>query len=166
MTERTRGLDRAGGFLPVYWDAAPGRVLVEVPVFDRDVLYFVSAASGAGFVELPFDRGILATEVIHFVRSGPRVLVVEQHARYRAVGGSPAQMENVKDSFASSVLASLPVEADEAGRVLATSRTCRTTMRSITGALRASWRPWCLETCCSQTGRRGWRRFPTVSRTR
>ncbi len=93
-------------------------MLVEVPGFDRDVLYFVSAASGAGSVELPFDRGILGTEVIHFERSGPRVLVVAQATRYRAVGGSAAQVENVKDSFASSVLAALPVEADEAGRVL------------------------------------------------
>ncbi len=118
VAERTRGLERADGFMPLYWDAGRGRVLVEVPVFDRDVLYFVSAASGAGSVELPFDRGILGTEVVHFVRSGPRVLVVAQHTRYRAVGGSAAQVENVKDSFASSVLASLPVEADEAGRVL------------------------------------------------
>ena len=71
--------------MPLYWDAARGRVLVEVPAFDRDVLYYVSAASGAGSVELPFDRGILATEVIHFQRSGPRVLVVAQNVRYRAV---------------------------------------------------------------------------------
>ncbi len=118
LAERTRGLQRADGFVPLYWDAGRGRVLVEVPVFDRDVLYFVSAASGAGSVELPFDRGILATEVIHFQRSGPRVLVVAQHVRYRAVGGSPAQIENVKDSFATSVLASLPVEAEEGARVL------------------------------------------------
>ena len=78
----------------------------------------MSAASGAGSVELPFDRGILLTEVIHFQRSGPRVLVVAQNLRYRVVGGSAAQAENVRDSFATSVLASLPVEADEGGRVL------------------------------------------------
>lgn len=118
VAERTKGLTRLDGFVPLYWDAARGRVLAEVPVFDRDVLYYVSAASGAGSVELPFDRGILATAVIHFQRSGPRVLVVAQHTRYRAQGGSPAQQDNVRDSFATSVLAALPVEADENGRVL------------------------------------------------
>ncbi|MGK3946631.1 hypothetical protein ABK046_50760, partial [Streptomyces caeruleatus] len=46
------------------------------------------------------------------------MLVVAQNQRYRAVGGTPAQVENVRDSFASSVLAALPVEADENGRVL------------------------------------------------
>ena len=118
IAERTAGLSRQDGFVPLYWDAARGRVLIEIPAFDRDVLYYVSAASGAGSVELPFDRGILATEVIHFQRSGPRVLVVAQNLRYRAVGGSAAQADNVRDSFATSVLASLPVEADEGSRVV------------------------------------------------
>jgi hypothetical protein len=118
IVERTGGLQRQDGFVPLYWDPGRGRVLIEVPAFDRDVLYYVSAASGAGSVELPFDRGILATEVIHFQRAGPRVLVVAQNLRYRAVGGSPAQVENVRDSFATSVLASLPVEAEEGSRVL------------------------------------------------
>lgn len=118
LAERTRGLQRADGFIPLYWDAARGRVLFEVPVFESDVLYYVSAASGAGSVELPFDRGILEDLVIRFERSGPRVLVVEQNLKYRAVGGSAALVENVHDSFASSVLAALPVEADENGRVL------------------------------------------------
>jgi hypothetical protein len=61
-----------------------------VPAFGEDVLYYVSAASGAGSVELPFDRGILTSGVIRFERSGPRVLVVLQNLDYRAVGGSPA----------------------------------------------------------------------------
>ena len=118
IADRTGGAERADGFIPFYWDAARGRVLIEVPAFGEDVLYYVSAASGAGSVEMPFDRGILSSGVIRFERSGPRVLVVSQNLDYRAVGGSPAQIENVRDSFASSVLAGLPVEAEEGGRVL------------------------------------------------
>jgi hypothetical protein len=118
IAERTGGLQRAAGFVPFYWDAARGRVLMEIPAFDQDVLYYVSAASGGGSVELGLDRGILDSAVIHFQRSSPRVLVVEQNLRYRAVGGHAALVENVRDSFPSSVLASLPVEADEGGRVL------------------------------------------------
>ena len=119
IADRTGGVQRADGFIPFYWDAARGRVLIEIPAFGEDVLYYVSAASGAGSVELPFDRGILASGVIRFERSGPRVLVVQQNLDYRAVGGSPAQVENVRDSFATSVLAALPVEAEEGTRVLA-----------------------------------------------
>jgi hypothetical protein len=118
IAERTAGLERQQGFVPFWWDAARGRVLLEIPVFDADVLYYVSAASGGGSVEMNLDRGIMASSVIHFQRSGPRVLVVKQNLDFRAVGGTAARSANVELSFPSSVLAALPVEADESGRVL------------------------------------------------
>ena len=89
IADRTGGVQRTDGFVPFYWDPARGRVLIEIPAFGEDILYYVSAASGAGSVELPFDRGILANGVIRFERSGPRVLVVLQNLDYRAVGGTP-----------------------------------------------------------------------------
>jgi hypothetical protein len=118
IAERTGGLQRTDGFVPFYWDATRGRVLMEVPALGQDVLYYVSAASGAGSVELSFDRGILKSAVIRFERAGSRVLVVEQNLRYRALTGPEAIATGVRDSFASSVLASLPIEADQSGRLL------------------------------------------------
>ncbi|MCC7124011.1 MAG: zinc-dependent metalloprotease [Acidobacteria bacterium] len=118
IAERTNGMTRADGYVPFYWDQTRGRVLLEVPAFDTDVLYYVSAASGGGSVELSFDRGIMNSSVIHFHRSGPRVLVVQQNLRFRAVNGDAALQENVRDSFPTSVLASLPIEADQGGRIL------------------------------------------------
>jgi hypothetical protein len=118
LAERIKGMERADGFVPFYWDAARGRVLLEVPAFGEDVLYYVSIAQGAGSVEMSLDRGIVSQGVIRFERAGPRVLVIEQNLRYRAVDSSPELQENVRDSFASSVLAALPVEGEEGGRVL------------------------------------------------
>lgn len=118
LAKRTAGLGKVGGFIPFYWDAEKGRVLLELTQFDQDVLYYISAASSPGSVEMPLDRGILDSSVIHFQRSGPKVLVVEQNLKYRALDGTPMQAANVKDSFASSVLASLPVEAEGPGAVL------------------------------------------------
>ncbi len=114
----TGGVERQEGFVPFYWHESSGRVFIEIPVFDQDVLYYVSAATGSGSVELSVDRGILATKVIHFRHSGSKVLVEEQNLDYRALGGSRARAQNVKDSFASSVLAGLPIVAIEDGRVL------------------------------------------------
>ena len=140
LAERTAGLQRADGFAPFYWDVARGRVLMEIPVFNQDVLYYVSAASGGGSVEMSFDRGIMGSSVIHFQRSGPRVLVVQQNLDYRAVGGQAALVENVRDSFPTSVLAGLPVEADENGRVLvdATSLFMRDAANVVGGLRRAN----------------------------
>jgi len=111
-------MQRHDGFAPFFWDSVHGRVLLEVPVFERDVLYYISAASGGGSVELPLDRGILRSVVVHFLRSGPRVLVIEQNLGYRAIDANAGRAENVRDSFPSSVLASLPVVAEQGGRVL------------------------------------------------
>lgn len=110
--------ERMDGFLPLVWDAAKGRILMEVPAFDSDILYYVSAASGGGSVELPLDRGILTTAVIRFQRAGPRVLVVEVNTDYRATTGTAATAEGVADSFPTSVIASLPIESTAGGKVL------------------------------------------------
>ena len=118
ITEVTEGLERQEGFVPFYWDANDGRVLLEIPAFNEDVLYYVSAASGGGSVELGLDRGILSSVVVHFEQMGNRVLVNQVNLDYRALSLSAAQSENVDLSFPSSVLASLPVLASEGGRVL------------------------------------------------
>lgn len=107
------------GFVPLTWDAAKGRVLIEVPAFDTDILYYVSAASGGGSVELPLDRGILESAVIRFQRVGQRVLVVKVNTRYRATTGTAQTAMGVADSFPTSVLASLPVESATGGKVVA-----------------------------------------------
>ena len=117
-TRAAPGLPRTEGYIPFYWDAARGRVLIEIPAFDTDVLYYVSAASGGGSVELPMDRGILSSKVIQFQRVGPKVLVVEQNTDYRAVNGTPARAANVAASFPTSLLAALPVESEAGGRVV------------------------------------------------
>ena len=53
-------------------------------------------------------------------------------SRYRALNGSAALKENVRDSFATSVLASLPIEAEEGERVLVDATSL--VVRDATGA--------------------------------
>lgn len=118
IAEVTDGIERREGFVPLYWDEDEGRVLLEIPVFNADVLYYVSAASGGGSVELGLDRGILRSVVVQFEQIGQRVLVKELNLDYRALADSEAQVSNVDLSFPSSVLASLPVVAETDGRVL------------------------------------------------
>jgi hypothetical protein len=112
------GLSRIEGFIAFYHDVSRGRVLIEIPAFDADVLYYVSAATGGGSVELPLDRGVLNTSVIRFQRAGKRVLVNEQNLDYRATKGDAAAAEGVSDSFPTSLLASLPIESEADGHVV------------------------------------------------
>jgi hypothetical protein len=119
IAQRTAGLERHDGFIPFYLDTTRGRVLLEIPRLNEDVLYFVSFATSTGSVEIGFDRGVTQSAVIRFQRTGgPRVNVVQQNTQYRSQGGPPALAQNVEDSFPQSVLASLPIEAEESGRLL------------------------------------------------
>src|SRR5262249_59007246 len=46
IEERTSGLKKMDGFFPLYWDEAAGRLWMEVPKLDTEVLY--STGFGAG----------------------------------------------------------------------------------------------------------------------
>ncbi|MBN9589968.1 MAG: hypothetical protein BGN85_07510 [Alphaproteobacteria bacterium 64-11] len=116
--ESTAGLTRVDGYVPFWFDGAHQRVLMQIPGFDQDILYYVSAATNPGSVESPFDRGIINSAVIHFVRSGGKVVVDQINLAYRALHGSAATKEGVTDSFPTSVLAVLPVVSDAGGKVV------------------------------------------------
>jgi Met-zincin/Domain of unknown function (DUF5117) len=119
IAARTAGLTRMDGYIPFYWDQARGRLLFEITRFDQDLLYFTAASKAVGSVDLGVDRGSGGgSAVIRFRQSGPRVLVIQQNLRFRAPSGSAAAKQVMEDSYASSVLAALPVEAQEEGKVL------------------------------------------------
>lgn len=119
VAQRRAGLERRDGYVPFYLDAARNRVLIEVPKLNDDMLYFVQVAKGIGNVDLGIDRGAGgASKVVYFERQGNRVLIAERNLRFRAPAGNAALQEGMEQSFASSVLASLPIEADENGRLL------------------------------------------------
>ena len=119
IAERTARLARMEGFVPVYWDEAQGKLLLEVGRFNQEFLYQVSLPAGVGSNRLALDRGQIGPgAVVSFVRVGPRVLLIQSNYRFRALSSDPAERRAVADSFASSVLWGFKVEAAEADRVL------------------------------------------------
>ena len=118
---RTAGLTRTDGFIPFYWDAQKGQLLFELTpaALQRQFLYFTGMGSGVGSLELFADRSSVGdSDLCRFQRVGPTVLVVEENLGFRAPEGSPALKNSVRESFPTSVLASLPVEAESDGAVL------------------------------------------------
>jgi hypothetical protein len=93
------------GFIDFYWDEAKGRVLVRVDEFDEPFLYQVSLPRGIGSNELGLDRGQLgATKVVRFIRSGPKILLVEDNLQYRATSNNEEERQAIAESFARSVI--------------------------------------------------------------
>ena len=119
IAEKTAKLAKVDGFLPLYYDAATGKVWMEIPRFDREFLYQVTLTTGVGSNPIGLDRGQLgATSVVAFRRVGPKVLLEEPNYGFRALSDNPDERKSVEQSFAKSVLWGFKVEAEEDGRVL------------------------------------------------
>ena len=116
---RTAGLARHEGFVPWWWDAARGTLLLQVPTLDHDLLYAASLAGGAGTIEVSLDRGQLGElRLVRFTRVGPRVLLVQRQTTHRADAGGEAARSAVEHAFPNAVLASLPIVAAQRDTVL------------------------------------------------
>jgi hypothetical protein len=121
IAARTAGLKKQDGFLPYYWDAKKGMLLVELSAAarERELLYFVGLGSGVGSTTLFADRGTTGRGVVcRFRQVGSRILVIAENTSFRAERGSSDLKKSVELSFPTSVLAALPVEAETDGTLL------------------------------------------------
>jgi hypothetical protein len=140
IADKTKGAEQRDGFFPLYWDAAAGKLWLEIPRFDTEFLYIVSLPRGMGSNDIGLDRAQLGQErIASFQRVGPKVLLVQPNYAYRAISDNPAERRAVQESFARSVLWGFKVEAETDGRVLvdATDFALRDAHGAI-GALRRS----------------------------
>ncbi len=119
IAERTAGMERLPGLLPLHWDAGTGKLWMEIARFDHELLYVRSLAAGVGSNDIGLDRGQLgATAIVRFERVGPKVLVVQPNQRYRVDTTNPAEARALDEAFATSVLWGFTVEAETDGTVL------------------------------------------------
>lgn len=90
-----------------------------VDKWDQDFLYYESLPAGLGSNDTGLDRGLLGQEkVVHFERSGPKILMVQKNLDYRANSQDAAERKAVEDSFARSVIWGFTADAEEDGKVL------------------------------------------------
>ncbi|HEX8633779.1 MAG TPA: zinc-dependent metalloprotease [Pyrinomonadaceae bacterium] len=116
---RTKGLLKLDGYMPLYWDAEGGKLLLEIERFNAEFLYQVSLPTGVGSNPIGLDRGQLgSTNVVFFERTGQKILLVRPNYRYRAITNDAQERRAVEESFARSVLWGFKVEAADDARVL------------------------------------------------
>jgi hypothetical protein len=119
MAGKTAGMQKIDGYFPLYWDAANGKLWMEISRFNREFLYQISLPAGVGSNPIGLDRGQLGeTHIVVFERVGPKILMIEPNYSYRALSDNEAERRAVADSFARSVLWGFKVEASEGDRVL------------------------------------------------
>lgn len=125
IAEKTQGLARDSGLLDVYVDRREGRIFLALPpeassAGGFELIYGEGIRAGLGSNPVGLDRSRLgSTRHVRFRRAGGRIFLEELNTRYRALTGSAAERRAVRDSFATSVLWSGEVAAEEPdGRLL------------------------------------------------
>ena len=119
IEDTTEGLERMDGMLPLYWDADHGRLWMEIPELDKEMVHFVGYGAGLGSNDLGLDRGALrGSRIVKFERVGRKVMMVQPNYRFRASSDNPDEVRAVRDAFARSILWGFTAEAETAGRVL------------------------------------------------
>jgi len=122
VATRTASMKHLPGLLPLDWDAAVGKLYLEIPAarLNTELLYTDSLPYGTGSNDLGLDRGqISGGRIVRFQRIGPKVLLVQPNEAFRSSSSDPAERLAVTQSFPESVLFGFKVEAEDAsGSVL------------------------------------------------
>ena len=119
LAEKTSGFRKFPGFLPFYWNEKTGTIWLEIHSLGADFLYVTSLPAGIGSNDIGLDRGQLGGEhVVRFIRSGPKILLLEPNQGFRAVTEDPDEQKAVEEAFAQSVLWGFEVAAEDGDTVL------------------------------------------------
>jgi hypothetical protein len=105
IDQKTSGMQKLPGFFTYYWDVREGKIWLQISKWNTPFLYYESLPNGVGSNDVGLDRGQPGkTNVVHFERSGARILLVAENERYRAVTDDLEQQTAVQQAFAQSVL--------------------------------------------------------------
>lgn len=118
-TAKTENLKAYEGYFDFFWDEKSGKIMLSIDKFDKEFLYVNSLTAGVGSNDIGLDRGQLGnTRVVKFIRSGPKVMLIQPNQRYRAVSNNADEKRSVEEAFAQSVIWGAKVEAEKDGKVL------------------------------------------------
>ncbi len=119
IESKTKGLTRYTGYFNFYWNEQTGQVLLEVDKLNTEFLYVNSLPAGIGSNDLGLDRGQIGdSRIVKFVKSGPKILLMQPNYAYRAVSNNADERKSVEEAFAQSVIWGFKAEAQDGDKVL------------------------------------------------
>src|SRR5712671_141252 len=120
IAAKTAGMERKDGFIPLFLDPKQGKIYLEIPRVSTRALMFVALATGLGSNPIGLDRGAGGDSYIaRFDKNGDHVFVVFENWNYRTSAlDNRAHARTVVEAFPPSTPASLPIIAQDGGRLV------------------------------------------------
>jgi len=119
IADLTEDMTAYEGYFDFYWDESEGKIWLLVDKFEEEFLYVNSLPAGVGSNDIGLDRNQLGdSRVVKFIKSGPKVMLVEPNYRYRAVSDNADERQSVEEAFAQSVLWGWKAKTMEDGKAL------------------------------------------------
>lgn len=105
----------ASGFFDFHYVESEGKIYLEVARLDEPFLYVHSLRTGLGSNDIGLDRGQLGgTALVRFIRSGDKLLLVQENTAYRANTDNSKERQSIKEAFGRSVLYAFPIKETQA----------------------------------------------------
>lgn len=121
LPDKTKSMQAYTGYFQFFWDEKEGKIWLQVSAdrLNQEFLYVNSLSAGVGSNDIGLDRNQLGdTRVVRFLRSGPKLMLVQSNYDYRAVSTNPDEQRSVEDAFARSALWGFKIEAETDGQML------------------------------------------------
>jgi len=106
------------GYFNFWWEEKSGKIFLEVDRLDKEFLYVNSLTAGVGSNDIGLDRGQLGqSRIVKFIRSGPKLLLVQPNYDFRAESDNPEERRSVEEAFASSVIWGFDIVKEVEGKI-------------------------------------------------
>jgi len=107
------------GYFKFYWDEKEGKIWLEIDKWDTEFLYVNGLTEGVGSNDIGLDRNQLgADRIVKFVRSGPKIMLLQPNYDFRAVSDNGDERKSVEQAFAKSIIWGFKAEMQEGDKVL------------------------------------------------
>lgn len=119
IAEKTKNMQRFDGYFNFWWDAANGKIWLQVDKLDKEFLYINSLPAGLGSNDIGLDRGQIGdTRIVYFNKVGKKLFLVQPNYDYRAVTADANEQRAVRQSFAQSIIGNFTIDEEEGDKLL------------------------------------------------
>ena len=119
MAEKTKNMKKMEGYFNFWWDAASGKIWLEVDKLDQEFLYVNTMPAGLGSNDIGLDRGQIGdSRIVFFNKVGKKLFLVQPNYDFRANTSNTNELRAVRQSFAQSIIGNFTIEEEEAGKIL------------------------------------------------